>query len=90
MRTTLELPDDLFRAWKARAAHRGTTLKALVTQLLQRGLAASETTELRRTPGRLPPAVRGVRKMKAYTHAELAALADSLTGARAEALSLRP
>ncbi|MCX7962830.1 MAG: hypothetical protein N2653_14845 [Burkholderiales bacterium] len=83
MRTTVDLPEDLFRALKARAALKGTTLKALVTHLLQRGLAASEATELRRTPSRLPAPVRGAGKMKSYSNAELAALADSLTDARA-------
>ena len=40
MRTTLDLPDDTFRQLKAQAALRGMKLKELVTQLIERGLAA--------------------------------------------------
>lgn len=40
MRTTLDLPDDTFRQLKAQAALNGMKLKELVTQLIQRGLAA--------------------------------------------------
>jgi len=38
MRTTVDLPDLLFRAAKARAAHRGVPLKALVTEALEKEL----------------------------------------------------
>jgi hypothetical protein len=37
---TLEIPDALFRRAKSRAAERGQTLKALVTEALQEKLAA--------------------------------------------------
>ena len=40
MRTTLEIPDALFRRAKARAAERGQTLKELVTEALQEKLTA--------------------------------------------------
>ena len=40
MRTTLDLPDALLRQLKARAALDGTTLKALVRGLIERGLHA--------------------------------------------------
>jgi hypothetical protein len=40
MRTTLDLPDETFRQLKAQAALQGLKLKELVTQLIQRGLAA--------------------------------------------------
>lgn len=40
MRTTLDLPDETFRQLKAQAALNGLLLKELVTQLIQRGLAA--------------------------------------------------
>jgi plasmid stability protein len=82
VRTTLDLPEDLFRALKARAALEGTTLKALVTQLVRAGLAASDAAHVRRTPSRLPAPVRGARTMRVYSNAELAALADSLTDER--------
>ena len=40
MKTTLEIPDPLFRRAKSRAAERGQTLKDLVTEALQEKLAA--------------------------------------------------
>jgi hypothetical protein len=40
MRTTIELPDPLLRQLKSRAALEGTTLKALVLSLVERGLNA--------------------------------------------------
>lgn len=39
MKTTIEIPDPLFRRAKSRAAERGQTLKALVTEALQEKLA---------------------------------------------------
>jgi hypothetical protein len=38
MRTTLELPDSLFKHLKTRAAMEGSTLRDLVVQLVERGL----------------------------------------------------
>jgi hypothetical protein len=38
MRTTVELPDPLFRELKARAAFEGRSLKSLMQELLERGL----------------------------------------------------
>lgn len=40
MKTTLVIPDPLFRRAKSRAAERGQTLKELVTEALQEKLAA--------------------------------------------------
>lgn len=39
MKTTIEIPDPLFRKAKSRAAERGQTLKELVTEALQEKLA---------------------------------------------------
>ncbi len=39
MKTTLEMPDELFRRAKATAAQRGQSLKQLVTVALERELA---------------------------------------------------
>ena len=39
MRTTLDLPDALLRELKAQAALDGTTLKSLIAELVERGLA---------------------------------------------------
>jgi len=38
MRTTLDLPDDLFRQVKAKAALEGATLKDMLTQFVESGL----------------------------------------------------
>jgi hypothetical protein len=42
MRTTIDLPDDLFRQAKARAALDGTTLKELITRYVEQGLRRRE------------------------------------------------
>lgn len=46
MKTTLELPDDLMRAIKVRAAQQDRKIKDVVAELLRRGLshAQSEST----------------------------------------------
>jgi hypothetical protein len=38
MRTTIDLPDDLYRTLKARAALNGTTLRELIESLVLQGL----------------------------------------------------
>ena len=40
MRTTLDLPDSLFKKAKLQAVHEGVALKEVVTRALERGLAA--------------------------------------------------
>jgi len=80
MRITLEMPNELLRALEARAAMERTTLEQLVQRLLRQSVAASERQSAPRTPSRLPAPMRGGRKkMKAYTNADLFALADSFT-----------
>ena len=44
MKTTIEIPDPLFRQAKARAAERGQTLKEFVTEALQERLQANAST----------------------------------------------
>ena len=44
MKTTLEIPDLLFRRAKSKAAERGQTLKELVSEALQEKLAARTAT----------------------------------------------
>jgi hypothetical protein len=48
MKTTLELPDALFREAKATAARRGTSLKALFTEALRRELDGNRMPPVRR------------------------------------------
>lgn len=45
MKTTLEIPDDLFRQTKAAAALRGESLKDFVTQVLQEHLARQASAD---------------------------------------------
>jgi hypothetical protein len=49
MKTTLIIPDPIFRDLKQQAAKRGTTMSELVAELLRKGLAD------RPRPARLPP-----------------------------------
>jgi hypothetical protein len=42
VKTTLEIPDLLFRKAKSKAAERGQTLKQLVTEALQEKLAVND------------------------------------------------
>lgn len=50
MRTTIDLPDSLFRRAKSTAALRGTSLKDLLVVAVEKELAAPEAE-----PGRTPP-----------------------------------
>lgn len=45
VKTTLELPDDLMRKLRIRAAESDRRLKDVVTELLERGLEASNETQ---------------------------------------------
>jgi hypothetical protein len=51
MKTTLEIPDLLFRKAKSRAAERGQTLKQLVTEALQEKLAVNTDNARPGEPG---------------------------------------
>ena len=55
MRTTLDLPDETFRQLKSQAALNGMKLKELVTQLIERGLAAGVTANHPAQPPGQPP-----------------------------------
>ena len=55
MKTTLELPDPLFRRAKAAAAERGQSLKQLVAEALSEKLSSPEG----RTPASTPPWMKG-------------------------------
>jgi hypothetical protein len=60
MKTTLEVPDAVFRKAKATAAERGTSLQAFVTEALQEKLAGRATR--RALQG--PPWMRGFGTLK--------------------------
>ncbi len=71
MKTTLEIPDPLFRRAKAKAAERGQTLKQLVTEALQEKLAGDVRGRRSREPdwmqgfGRLRRLRRETRRIQA-------------------------
>lgn len=57
MRTTIDLPDEMYRSLKARAALGGTTLRSLIRTLIEQGLRQTPggtTRTLRREP---PPVI---------------------------------
>ena len=58
MRTTIDLPDELYRALKARAALNGVTVRDLVRRYVEQGLQQPSTPADPR-PGRrqLPPVI---------------------------------
>ena len=77
MRTTIDLPDPLFRRAKARAALSGLTLKDLITRWVERGLREDEGPPAAAGhPGRALPVVvtPSGRRMPALTNAEIEAL----------------
>ncbi|MEO7416555.1 MAG: hypothetical protein ABI163_05810 [Thermoanaerobaculia bacterium] len=75
MRTTIDLPDDLFRQVKARAALDGLRLKDLITRFVEQGLrqgALSSTAPPRRRRSELPIAREGTgRTLPGLTSAEI-------------------
>lgn len=74
MRTTVELPDETFRQLKTEAALCGAKLKDLITEFIEKGLAARATGQPLTAPSRSPlPQIRpktGVQH-PALTNAEL-------------------
>jgi len=62
MRTTIELPEDLYRTLKARAGLNGITLRLLIQQLIELGLRTprTESSSGRRMP---PPVIIAPRGM---------------------------
>jgi len=72
MRTSLDIPDPLFRHLKARAALEGSTLRDLVLSLLQRGLNSPAQADLAAPVAELPSVCLG---------APMALTADQLSNA---------
>lgn len=79
VKTTMEIPDALFRQAKARAAERGQSLKAFVTDALQARLTEANEGNIQRQP----PWMNGFGQLR-HLHAETAriqALIDDEHGA---------
>lgn len=60
MKTTIEIPDALFRSAKANAAQRGQTLKDFVTEALEEKLGGRHE----RSPAGEPAWMRGFGKLR--------------------------
>jgi len=80
MRTTLDLPDPLFRELKARAALRGMKMKDLLNELIAEGLRAPGDTKVAYARSPLPVARRttgkGRQRIPARSNAELQRILD--------------
>lgn len=53
MKTTLDLPDELMRAIKVRAAQQDRKIKDVVSELLRRGLSQAESETTTSSPRRV-------------------------------------
>lgn len=79
MRTSLDIPDPLFRHLKAKAALEGSSLRDLVLSLVQRGLSSSNTPSPVPEACDLPSISLGAPMALSAAHlsnANLSALAD--------------
>jgi hypothetical protein len=75
MRTTIDIPDELYRTLKARAALNGRPVREVVTQLIDQGLRAAPSAEPARDRRREPPPIAippGGTPVPALSHAEKA------------------
>ena len=76
MRTSLEIPDPVFKAAKRLALERNTTLKELVTEGLKRVLASHQAVDSDLAPdsGRLPKVRPKGKGSYAMTNADVDAI----------------
>jgi hypothetical protein len=83
MRTTIDLPEELFREAKLRAVQEGSTLKELVTECIRSGLQRPASTKrelstrrkapfvaIRKTPDLAPIPERSNRQLNAILENE--------------------
>ena len=93
MRTTVDIPDELYRALKARAALTGVPVREMVTQLIDLGLRSVPTNASRRDRRRTPPPVaiqpRGV-PIAALSNQDMARLEEIEDEAKHVAKHARP
>jgi hypothetical protein len=79
MRTTIDLPDELLRKVKAKAALNGLTLKDLITLYVEQGLrgAPPHTAPLQRRRSELPVARATTgRSLPSLTNADIHRILD--------------
>ena len=77
MKTTLEIPDDVFRQSKAAAAMRGESLKDFVTESLRVRLAETSSNE---------PAVSGWRRVFGQAEPDEVAEVDAVIAEELETI----
>jgi hypothetical protein len=78
MRTTIDIPEDLYRTLKARAVLSGVTLRELVQRLIEQGLRSSTGEAASRKKHGPPPVIipgRGV-PIPALSRAELVGMEE--------------
>lgn len=81
MRTTVDLPDDLYRALKARAALGGLKVRDLVAQYLAAGLQQADHQDIPGHPADLPVLIPGSgRRMASLSSAEMEEALDDESG----------
>ena len=88
MRTTIDLPDDLFRQAKARAALSGIKLKDLITRYVEQGLRQAENEPPVQPRQRSPlpiisKAAASGQPIPALSNAEIQAVLDEEDAERA-------
>src|SRR5215469_6644690 len=80
MRTTIDIPDELYRSLKARAALGGMPVRDVIARLIDLGLRADTSAVPARNRRRgLPPVAipaRGI-PIRALSHADMTRLEDS-------------
>ena len=78
MRTTVDLPETLFREAKARAALAGITLKELLTRFIENGLRDMDDSS-HQDRMELPPVIPDVpgRRIELRSNAEIQAIFDA-------------
>ena len=75
MRTTLDIPDELYRQLKARAGLMGTTVKELLTSYVEGGLRQASRPAARRRSA-LPVIARGRKVIPGVTADVMARVDD--------------
>jgi hypothetical protein len=77
MRTTIDLPDELLRQVKAKAALDGLRLKDLITRYVEQGLRGAPPAPRRRQRSELPVARAATgRTLPALTNVEIQRILD--------------
>jgi hypothetical protein len=77
MRTTIEIPDMMFREMKSLAARSGMSLRSFVVRAIEKEVARTRRAAKRRYQVRLPLLKsKHPRKIKSMTNAEIEDLLD--------------